>query len=325
LVIDTAADASRWVASSGNITISNNGISRDVNYFEDEDENDTSKMIKLTVGPDTNTYIERPIASTNLSAYDYLTVWCYATSAGDIIRLGFGENSATEQEQTLQIDTVNTWQKLYWDISNIPQSQRDEIKYLRLTIPGGNNVIYFQNLTADRYLTDPDGSPIYSTANEYIQYRAILSTTNPAYVPKLYNVQLDWNSGYKIVQTDANSVRLYNFTGTTQELKLDAIVFGADLAEYYTVEDKNIGPGDVVAFTGKMDDYGVPILRKTNQVNDPQIAGAISTKAGQALGIEAEDRRLLALAGRIPIKIGTDSAIIKVGDLLTSSQYPAIP
>jgi hypothetical protein len=40
------------------------------------------------------------------------------------------------------------------------------------------------------------------------------------------------------------------------------------------------------------------------------------------LGLEAADRRLLALAGRVPVKIATDSAPIKFGDLLTSSDTP---
>jgi len=132
-------------------------------------------------------------------------------------------------------------------------------------------------------------------------------------------VQIDWNNGYKIVQTDANTVRLYNFSGESQELRLDAVVFGADLAEYYTVDDQTIGAGDVVSMTGNLDDYQVPILRRSNGVNDPQLAGIISTKAGLTLGLEDENRRLLALAGRVPVKIASDSPVIESGDMITSS------
>ena len=131
-------------------------------------------------------------------------------------------------------------------------------------------------------------------------------------------MQISWNNGYKIEQTDTNTIRLYNHTGETQNLRLEAIVFGADLAEWYTVDSPEVEPGDMVALTGQLDDYGVPILRKTDQPNDPNLIGAISTKAGKELGIESEDRRLLALAGRIPVKMHPYSEPIKAGDSITS-------
>src|SRR5690606_18369457 len=129
-------------------------------------------------------------------------------------------------------------------------------------------------------------------------------------------------NGFKIEQVDSDTVRLDNFTGEEQQLRLAVIVVGADLAERYTVDDESIEPGDVVALTGKLAEFGVPILRKANGINDPNVVGAISTKAGQSLGIEAENRRLLGLAGRIPVKIDPNSAAIKEGDYLTSSETP---
>ena len=68
-----------------------------------------------------------------------------------------------------------------------------------------------------------------------------------------------------------------------------------------------------------MDEYGVPILRKSEVSNDPMLLGVISTQAGTALGIKADNRRLLALDGRVPVKIAPDSEAIKKGDHLTAA------
>ena len=245
------------------------------------------------------------------------------TEAGNTVKLGFGETDATEQEQTFYINAANTWQKVYWDISKIPQNERDAVKKLRITNEGTIfNYLYFDNIEANRYLNASSGSTIQSTPNEYMQYRIVLTTTDPSYSPALHNVSFEWNNGYKIVQTDTNNVRLYNYSGETQNLRLEAIVFGADLAEWYTVDSEDVGPGDLVSLTGELDDYGVPILKKTDKANDSNLLGAISTKAGQTLGIEASDRRLLALAGRVPVKMDQDSNPIEAGDSVTSGSYP---
>jgi hypothetical protein len=273
--------------------------------------------------PEDGQYAEATISSTDLSFYDYVTAWVRASVAGNTVKLGMGESAATEQTETFYIDTADSWQKVYWDISDIPFDQRDAITKLRVTnLTSGANTIYVDNITADRYLTDPAGSTITSTPNDFIQYRAILTNTNSAYRPKLHNVQIDWGNGYKIEQTNANTVRLYNYSGEAQQLRLDAVVFGADLAEWYTVNDDTIEPGDVVALTGQLDEFGVPILRKSDTINDQATVGVISTKAGNTLGIEAENRRLLGLAGRVPVKIDPGSAPIKEGDYLTSSNNP---
>nr|MBP9670539.1 hypothetical protein [Candidatus Woesebacteria bacterium] len=298
-------------------------LARNVDYFEDEDiTTAANKSVKFGSVGSSSGYAEDTISSTNLSSSDYLTAWVYATSSGNLVKFGFGESSATEQEKTITVQSSNTWQKVYWDISNISSTARDAVTKLRISILSTNTTVYIDSLSADRYLTDSNGSTISSTPNEYLQYRAILTTTNNGYHPTLHNVQIDWSNGFKIVQTDANTVRLYNFTGDTQQLRLDAVVFGADLAEWYTVDDQTIGDGDLVALTGSMDQYGVPILRRTTDINDRQIIGAISTKAGQTLGIEAEDRRLLALAGRVPVKMDLASPSLVAGDYLTSSDKP---
>jgi hypothetical protein len=316
-------DYTQWTSGSAPNdipTIANEtSLTRNVNFYEDEDETSSPASVKFSSVGSTTGYAESTITSTDLSNFDYITAWVYATGSGNLIKFGFGESAGTEQEENVYIDSANTWQKVYWDITDIDQSLRNQVTKLRISILSTNTTLYVDKITADRYLNTSSGSTITSTPNDYIQYRAILTSTNQGYRPKLHNVVIEWNNGFKIVQTDANTVRLFNFTGETQQLRLDAIVFGADLAEWYTVDDETIEPGDVVAITGNLDEYSVPILRKAKTINDEGLIGVISTKAGQSLGVEAPNRRLLALAGRVPVKIDPDSAAIAAGDYLTSS------
>ena len=127
------------------------------------------------------------------------------------------------------------------------------------------------------------------------------------------------NHKYTIVQPDSNTVRLYNYSGQTQNMRLDITVYGADLAEWYTVEDDTIEAGDVVALTGRLDYSGVPIVQKATNGSDTATMGIISTHAGQMLGIQSDIRRLVAMAGRVPVKIDPVSEDISAGDLLTAS------
>ena len=100
-------------------------------------------------------------------------------------------------------------------------------------------------------------------------------------------------------------------------MKLEVIAFGADLAEWYTVNDQSIESGDLVALTGQLDEYGVPILSRAYGSN--KLIGVISTNAGQTYGIKADNRRPLALAGRVLVKIDPDSEALKAGDSITAS------
>jgi hypothetical protein len=51
-------------------------------------------------------------------------------------------------------------------------------------------------------MTDPDGSIIRSTPNEYIQYRALITTSKPGFFATLHNVQFE-GTMLQIEQTDA--------------------------------------------------------------------------------------------------------------------------
>ncbi|MEI8232816.1 MAG: hypothetical protein WCG44_03665, partial [bacterium] len=291
-------------------------ITRDVNFYEDEDELNPTKITKLNLGMNNNTYAETRITQSDLSNSDFITAWIYSNGEGNTAKLSFGENAATEHEVLINIKSANVWQKVYWDISHIPRQERDAVRILRVS--GGSN-LYIDNIVAQSFLNVSTDSAIASTPNDYLQYRVILASSNPGYNPTLFNIQAEWSNGFKIQQTDSNNVRLYNYSGTSQDLRLDAVVFGADLAEWYTVDDQTIGAADVVALTGQTDVFGVPILRRANGPDDKGLIGAISTQAGKELGLKADNRRLLGLTGRIPVKIDPASQSISSGDYLTAS------
>ena len=128
----------------------------------------------------------------NISSYRYLTFWVRASVAGSSLKFGFGETVATEQEESITIYTANIWQKYYWDISDITGTARDAVTKLRLTnLTTASNTVYLDNVTADVYLTTSTGSTITSTANSYIQYRAILTTTSVLNTSTLSEVRIN--------------------------------------------------------------------------------------------------------------------------------------
>jgi len=314
-----------WTATNLNAP-ADGQLARNVDQFEDEDiDTSANKSVKFGSVGAVDGYAEDTISSTDLTNYDYVTAWVYATGSGNLVKLGIGESAATEQEETVTIDAVNTWQKVYWDLSDISISARNAITKLRITLLSTNTTVYVDNFQAERLLTDNNHAQITSTPDEYLQYRIIFTTTNTAYQPMLENIYTVYNDGFKIEQVDANNVRLYNYTGATQQLRLDAVVFGADLAEWYATEDQTIAAGDVVAIGNSKDEYGVPRITKTNRYADSRVMGIISTRAGQELGIPGEDRRLVGLQGRVPTKIAPDSPAIVSGDYLAASgTYPGM-
>lgn len=172
-------------------------------------------------------YAGATITSADLSNYDYITAWVRASQIGNTLRLGFGESAGTEQYEDITIDASDTWQKVYWDISDIATADRDAVTKLRLTNQtSSSNTIYLDNVRAEKLVTENKGSDIASTPNEYMQYRVIFTTTDLAYQPILRNITISYNSGYQIVIYDNNNVRLYNHSGGTKYLKLDVATSG---------------------------------------------------------------------------------------------------
>jgi excisionase family DNA binding protein len=96
------------------------------------------------------------------------------------------------------------------------------------------------------------------------------------------------------------------------QMEANLNITGADLAEYYD------GPADVEAgqVLGISDSN---ILVPTETEYAANLAGVASTSPGMILGNPDSGDIKLALTGRVPVKIASDSAAILPGDTLTSS------
>jgi hypothetical protein len=99
-------------------------------------------------------------------------------------------------------------------------------------------------------------------------------------------------------------------------------VSGADVAEIYYAKDTSVEPGDVVA----IDDSLQAGVKKTTTAYDGSAIGVVSTKPGLVLGEPTASGGkpvLLALNGRIPVKVTNENGLIKAGDYLTpSAKHP---
>jgi hypothetical protein len=97
---------------------------------------------------------------------------------------------------------------------------------------------------------------------------------------------------------------------------------GADVAERVDASE-SLEPGDVV----EIDPDNPGKFRKAREAISTRVAGVISTAPGVVLGnkdavTSSDPRPILALAGRVPVKVTAKYGAIQVGDLLVSSPIP---
>jgi hypothetical protein len=101
-------------------------------------------------------------------------------------------------------------------------------------------------------------------------------------------------------------------------------VSGADLAEAYPTNDATLLMGELVSLDPNLDSG---VMRST-RAYDKNMVGIITTKPGLVIGdISASSMKtqaLVALTGRVPVKVSTENGAIQVGDLLTSSSIPGV-
>jgi hypothetical protein len=98
---------------------------------------------------------------------------------------------------------------------------------------------------------------------------------------------------------------------------------GADLAEIYCTNDPTMHAGDTVALDPDLR-AGV---KKTQKAYDKSAIGIVATSPGLVIGnVEEKCAKpvLVALAGRVPIKVSKENGPIKAGDLLTPSSTPGV-
>jgi len=117
----------------------------------------------------------------------------------------------------------------------------------------------------------------------------------------------------------------------TGDVRADGAFYGAgfytgsaDVAEHINVSEP-VEPGDVV----EIDPDNPGHFRKARTAGSRLVAGVISTQPGVVLGSnsdpvegEGDPRPVLALAGRVPVKVTTENGPIAVGDLLVAASKP---
>jgi hypothetical protein len=98
-----------------------------------------------------------------------------------------------------------------------------------------------------------------------------------------------------------------------------------DVAEDYPTRDDTLQPGDLVS----IDPNETGFVQKTTQAYDSMVLGVYSTNP--ALRLSQQDSTIdggntipVALAGRAPVKVSTESGVIKPGDYLTPSSTPGV-
>ncbi|MBI4058031.1 hypothetical protein HY405_01825, partial [Candidatus Microgenomates bacterium] len=101
-------------------------------------------------------------------------------------------------------------------------------------------------------------------------------------------------------------------------------VAGADLAEIYYTKDGTIRSGDVVSLDSTISGG----VRKSGKAYDRETIGIITTEPGLVTGDGKTNTKdipvLVALSGRVPVKVTAENGPIKPGDLLTSSSTPGV-
>jgi hypothetical protein len=166
------------------------------------------------------------------------------------------------------------------------------------------------------------------------------STTNCTGTPTALTntaVSADVNLGFNvtiqgwITTTTAGPVKLQwaaNTAGLVTVLAGSRVtaqkVGGVDVAEMYYTTDTDMNPGDVVSLDSSIS-AGV---KKSSTPYDKTAIGIVSTKPGLVLGDGSANTTdtpvMIALSGRVPVKVSTENGPIVSGDYLTSSSIAGV-
>ena len=137
---------------------------------------------------------------------------------------------------------------------------------------------------------------------------------------------LNVTAGNVLLATSSGNVVIGNVTPTTKlhvegSLNVTGSIFfgknltgyGADLAEKITVKGR-VSAGDVLV----IDEYDDETLRLSERPYSINVAGVVSTDPSFIMS-EGTDGEVIALAGRVPVKVTNENGVINRGDLLTTS------
>ncbi len=153
---------------------------------------------------------------------------------------------------------------------------------------------------------------VMTAADTQINTVSFVDTTATSTIPVAYSLCVAETGVGSDVAPNDRSIVVY-------EISKDV---GADLAEVYYSHDNSLMPGEILAIDGTLQ-AGV---KRANNVYQKDLLGVVSTKPGLVFSDHAkgENPVMVALVGRVPVKVSDENGKIKPGDLLTSSSAPGV-
>ncbi|MEK9195340.1 MAG: hypothetical protein AAB975_03110, partial [Patescibacteria group bacterium] len=280
-----------------------------------------------------------------------------ATGAGDLIPAGiYAESTSSTTGQALRVYTGTTTTA---DLAVFYQegTQKFQGTGLKMNFGAGAGAFEgaFLNLQINgvtRLMATTTGSigigtstPFYATSTQSAAatHRGIHIESGAMMTGKYHPMLLlqtsdgSGNAGEKWYITAQNSVTTSGAADFDFGVDLAGNIYSdgasittpADYAEWFpAVNDRaNLEAGDLVATDGSS--LVSMVKKSTGKPYDPHVIGIVSTKPGFIAGSggveESHDGDVMvALAGRVPLKVSTEGGIIRVGDRLTSSSLPGV-
>jgi hypothetical protein len=187
---------------------------------------------------------------------------------------------------------------------------RDGTKWVKI-----NNLGDSSDTSGDYYYSKPDNNTVRlynkSGSLQSLKLDVFASGANVAewYTPEDLNTNTEPSIDIT-VDTGSNPGSETTPSGSSSDT---SIVVSA------TTPNTEIENGEIVAISGTLDEYGIPMIRKTNAYYDSGLFGVVTSKAKEEMGIQRDGRKLVALSGRVPVKIDPDSSDIKSGEYVTAS------
>jgi hypothetical protein len=141
---------------------------------------------------------EKVIVKENYGGTEYIAqgiVDYVDTSSGSVTVSSWDANSTFPSNGFTTEADVFKWQREYWDISGILDSQVNAAIQLtfRITNNGQGRNFWLDDLVyGGAYMSDSTGTSISSTTDRYFQYRAIFSSWDPYVSSSLSSVTLDY-------------------------------------------------------------------------------------------------------------------------------------
>jgi len=118
-------------------------------YSDDVEEQQGTYCLKVVADQtdSLNERIERDLGgggTIDMTGWAILELWIRATRGGQHIRFWFGEANYNENSFDLYIEVADTWQKVYIDISDIADGDKDAVRYLAFEITNDDeDTIYY--------------------------------------------------------------------------------------------------------------------------------------------------------------------------------------